>query len=268
MFNSVDREYDFSPIVTPRAQCVCVSAGRIEPATVRELELLGYDYAPVVDGSKLVGLASTICLRQRLGEGSDLLEADILQPTPVSCNATLRQLLTALAAPSAVIISDQSCNTTQIGGWDGLVTAADLNRHYFRSVAYGFLAELEIGLARVIGRANLDHLVWLKALSEDGQARVLGYWQLAQINGVDTGPLSACMLTELFKIAAQNKAVHEALGYQSKSEFEKEVSCLPQFRNRVMHPVRPIILKPCDVENALKALEHASRVIERVSRCC
>lgn len=112
-----------------------------------------------------------------------------------------------------------------------------------------------MGLARVIELGCLDYRNWLPALSEDSQARVLGYWELAKLRDVDTGPLSACTLTELFKIAAFDEYVRAALQFTSKSKFNNCVDGLPQMRNKVMHPVRPMVLSKSDVAEIRRKLD-------------
>ena len=163
---------------------------------------------------------------------------------------TIFSLLEKMASRRAIIVFRDS-DATEYGHVEfiwGLITISDLNRHGVRSGIYRLLADVESGLARCLELEHQDPWKWLKHLDEEYQARVLGYWELSKRQGVDVGPIAALTLSQLIQIICRDDKVAARLGYLSRTQFKKAASGLPTLRNRVMHPVRPLILSIEDVE--------------------
>jgi hypothetical protein len=97
-------------------------------------------------------------------------------------------------------------------------------------------------LARCLEATIPDTWQWLKHLDEEGQARVLGYWELAKVQGVDVGAVAALTLSQLIHILTQENLLSSKLGYPSRTQLKSATGRVPSLRNRVMHPVRPLIL--------------------------
>ena len=129
----------------------------------------------------------------------------------------------------------------------GLFTRADLNRHPFRAEIYFALAHLESELAQLIRRSFDDPWDWLDLLSEEKQARIIGYWEISKRRGVDHGPVGAAMLTELLQIATKSDRLRKLLGFESKKLFKSATGRIPDLRNQIMHPVRPLIVDESSV---------------------
>jgi hypothetical protein len=84
------------------------------------------------------------------------------------------------------------------------------------------------------------------------------------MNGADIGPLAACMLTDLTKIAKFSENVRAAL-HLSRTKLEEHIGGLPQLRNQVMHPVRPMVVKAQDVSRIHGHLKDADFLISLIS---
>jgi hypothetical protein len=215
---------------------------------------------------RLWGLASTDYLRKLYNSGVSLQEDDpqitdedkLLR---IGSSQNIYQLLNRLRTQHAVIVVQES-DATELGHTEfclGLFTISDLNRRQIRSILYRLLSVAELGLAQLIESEINDPWEWLPLLSEENQVRVLGYWELSKRRGVDIGPLAALTLTQLLTIAAKTERLRERIGFKSRTDIDREAGRVPEFRNRIMHPVRPLILGLEDVEMAYRAarfLEH------------
>lgn len=106
--------------------------------------------------------------------------------------------------------------------------------------------------------------MWIQRLSEESQARILGYWELSKRKNVDVGPLSAATLTELLKVVACDKNLLNELNFTSKTQFEKAIGCLPNIRNQIMHPVRPLIINQQTCLDLEKSLRMAIIITDKI----
>jgi hypothetical protein len=263
---SLDSDIDLTRLLTTAEACVCLRLGKLDQMTLHALKERDFETAPVrgSDGG-FVGLVRTdhaVSLHQ---SGKELLPVDLIMPLPLlPVRTSVNQMLTQLASTEAAIVVKEI--TSQISKeWIGLITASDLNRHYFRILVYEWLAELEVSLVRMLARYAGNYETWIRFLNEEGQARILGYWHLSRMNGADIGPLAACMLTDLTKIAASDPNALKAMQL-SKTQFDEHIGGLPQLRNQVMHPVRPMVINPKDVSKLHSRLKHAATLIQRISK--
>jgi hypothetical protein len=229
---------DLRAIATPIQDCISLRVGSLDEAVIAALEAHHYDQAPVVDvAGNTIGVLDIAAARARMGEHRDLEETDPAierRCLPVDC--AVESILEIMSEAAGVLVEEEA------GTYYGLLTASDLNRHRFRSILYGAFAELESLLARLADMTFPDPWEWLSRLGDDAQARLVGYWELGRRRNVDIGPLAACTLTELLKIVAHEEALRTMLGWHSRQQFDKSTGSLPDLRNRVMHPVRPLIL--------------------------
>ena len=217
------------------------------------------------------GLVETIYLKT-LFEASQPLSADDplvrdgQREFRVGPGATIFSLLARMTAQQAVLVFRES-DATEYGyakSIYGLFTISDLNKHAIRSTIYRLLAGVESGLARWLERLMPDPWAWLHHLDEEQQARVLGYWELSKRQGVDVGPIAALTLAQLITVITRDSVAAERLGYGSRSQFAKATGQLPRVRNRVMHPVRPLILGHHSVDEVYRALLVLQDLRERI----
>jgi hypothetical protein len=146
----------------------------------------------------------------------------------------------------------------------GFLTISDLNRHVFRAALYGTFAALEARLATFIETSCPNPWEWIKSLSEEHQVRILGYWDLSKRHGLDVGPVAAATLTNLLTVAAKSSTIRAALGFTNRSEIDKVVGAVPNVRNAVMHPVRPLIGRQGDVQRVLQTMRAVAALHDSV----
>jgi len=269
-------DHELQTLCVPLDQCISVKTGKVDPVILAELEKHGYDQAPVYDagGRVLYGLISTECLRALQISGEEISESDIeirdeghfLFTGPF---LTVERLLATLTDRRAVFVVRES-SATEYGynQWNyGLLTVSDLNRHALRGALYSILSELESGLASVIDAYFREPWHWIQILGESHQVSVLGYWELSKKRGVDVGPIAATTLAQLLNVVARSKELLHELGYKSRNEFEDNLGHVPELRNCVMHPVRPLVLSTSDVtkvRNTVVAVIDLYRKVEAV----
>ena len=251
-------DHELQTLCVPLDECILVKTGKVDPGVLAELEKHGYDQAPVYDagGRVLYGLISTERLRTLQTSGGEISEGDIDVRDEghflyTGSFLTVDRLLTALSDRRAVFVVRESSATEY--GYNqsiyGLLTVSDLNRHALRGALYTVLSELESGLASVIDSHFLEPWHWIQILGENHQVSVLGYWELSKKRGVDVGPIAATTLAQLLNVVARTKGLLQELGYRSRNEFEDNLGYVPELRNCVMHPVRPLVLSASDVTN-------------------
>jgi hypothetical protein len=236
---------DLRRLLTPLSNCVFLPPGPVDAPIVKELEDRGFDQAPVQssDGAVL-GIIETTAARSLLAS-SKPIEPEALAQDRLGIGTSLQRLLEALSEVRAALVYDDA------EGLDsqclGLITRSDLNRHYLRAVIYGILAELEEGLANLVDKQFPDPWAWLGRLDDETQARLAGYWIISQRRNVDIGPVTGATLSQLLNIVSRSPELVERLGYSSGKGFKDETRHVPEIRNRIMHPVRPMVLEMEDV---------------------
>ena len=258
--------------------CVSVTTGKIELSVLAELENRGLDQAPVYgsDQISVLGLISTKRLRELSQSGEQVdgndpeirNEAHFLRTGPF---LTLEKLLFTLSERRAVFVVRES-SATENGYTEtnyGLLTISDLNRHALRGALYTLFSLLESGLASMIQNSFSESWEWIRTLGENHQVGILGYWELSRRKGVDVGPIAAVTLAQLIQVVSRNKALLSVLGFNSRSEFEKATAHIPETRNWVMHPVRPLILDSADVaklRETVASVLHLHTIVDQIRK--
>ena len=253
--------------------CVCVVPGPVDADIVNALDENRFDQAAVFDREtrRLWGLVATKHLRALL-DGQVELAADdpkIMREEiefRVGCFVSIYELIERITQHRAVIVIGES-DATEYGHAEflhGLFTISDLNRHAVRGILYVLLSQIEAGLAVLVERVLPEPWSWLSFLNEEAQVRALGYWELSKRRGVDVGPIAATSLAQLLTVAARSDRVRNALGYSSGNSFSRDTGRIPEFRNRVMHPVRPLVLGLEDVQDIHRTLTVLEQLRDRV----
>ena len=119
---------------------------------------------------------------------------------------------------------------------------------------------MESGIAKLAERFIPEPWEWITLLGEDQQVRILGYWELTKRRNVDIGPIAATTLTNLLTIVGKSPRLHTVFGFQSRKKFDKYAGKLPEFRNRIMHPVRPLVLDQRDVNDLYVVLRFLEKL--------
>lgn len=260
-------------ICIPLSDCVCIRPGAIPNELLSMLGKKCYDQAPVYDPESRTrwGLAYTTYLRKLASEhraldADDPHIRDAKKEFRVGAHTSIYQLVHKLLDEQAVIVIRES-DATKYGHVEsilGLFTIGDLNRHEIRSLLYRLFSDVESGVAKVVERAFLEPWDWIKLLGEEQQVRVLGYWELARHWDVDIGPIAATTLANLLTIVAKSPNLRTVMGFNSRKNFEKHAGKLPEFRNRLMHPVRPLILGQPDVKDLYTVMRFLENLKNRV----
>lgn len=145
----------------------------------------------------------------------------------------------------------------------GLLTISDLNRHPLRAELYSLMSHAEVELATLVEKAFPDAWTWIRSLNESHQVGILGYWELSRRRGVDVGPVAATTLSQLIRVVSRSKDLLAKLDFQSRNEFEVLTGSIPELRNVVMHPVRPLILEQGDVSRVRDTVLAVRDLLER-----
>jgi hypothetical protein len=247
-------------ICVPLTDCVRVVPGLVPDEVIDILTQRSLDQAPVCEMQTGIcyGLVTTEYLRQLRCTCLPLKKDDpAIQVTEyrVGTHTTISDVIHRLRTYPVTLVIQES-DTMGYGNGErliGLLTVSDLNKQAIRNVLYRMISETEAAAATLVQRTFADPWKWIALLNEEHQVRVVGFWELAKRRDVDVGPIAAVTLTNLLTIIAKSAELRSVLGYSSKSGFEKQVGRIPDFRNRTMHPVRPLVLRGEDLEQILNA---------------
>lgn len=247
-------------LLTTWDRAISVEPGDVKSSAVDVLRAPPvFDQAPVQMNGAWIGMIPTTRLIELQESGLPLTADDAkivtgrLAPEP-----TLDVLLDFIALHRSAIVGARDG-----GVGDGFVTLSDLNKHPLRALLYPLYAELEAELAAAVSAHYPEPWVWLEMLDKDKQARLVGYWELSKREGVDIGPLSGTMLSELVRIVEKTDPLRKTLGFESKGKWGDFVGGLIELRNGVMHPVRPLFATPDDVKDVREQL---TRVLDLLGR--
>jgi hypothetical protein len=257
MFNDSSAEDLVLRLMTPLVQCVLVRPGAVDAELVETLRQNDFDNAPL---SGTDGIVLTSYLEQLLASNRPLSAEDpAIDRTMLDSTARLREMLETVAAHNAVLVSDH-------GKLAGILTLSDLNKHPLRSLLYASLANLETELAESIRRICPDPWDWILELSEENQVHVIGYWEVTKRKNIDIGALAACTLTQLIRIVSTLERVRLEFGFKSRAAAEATCSSLPTLRNKVMHPVRPLIGKSDEIADLVSSINKVELLMSMVPR--
>ncbi|MEF2279900.1 hypothetical protein V3W47_16525 [Deinococcus sp. YIM 134068] len=235
-------------LYTTLEDCLTLTSGSVDLERLVALESRRYDHAPLLDANRrVVGVIYTKTARERFETGQPLEERDA-ELTWVHEHTTLDGLLTSMSMRRAVLVAgdmvDGSVSTPNLVG---LFTLSDFNLHTFRARLYSLLADLETHLAELMQVVYDDPWTWLEWLPEGQRVGVVGSWELSKRAGVDLSPVHALNLTQLVTVVASSKELRGQLGFSSRRKFDELTGGIPDLRNRVMHPVRHLVMRQEDV---------------------
>lgn len=258
-----DIEVDLKPLCVPVVQCTSVIRDQVDLSVVKELTDRSFDQAVVRDSAGgVIGLAATAALTRLVARGGTVLADGDIDRATIAATAPLGELLELFQGRAAVLVG------TAPGEVSGLLTVSDLNRHSFRATFYEPLAELEEALRDLVEmRFRDDPWAWLGQLPHDSQVKILGYWELSRRNNIELSPAMLATLAQLLGIIRANQDLVRRLGHSSADAFRDATGCLPELRNQVMHPVRPLLPTGCKSVPRLRAsVEAMLDLAERLTR--
>ena len=73
-------------------------------------------------------------------------------------------------------------------------------------------------------------------------------------------PISSTHLSQLLTVVSKVESLRELFGFSSRKQFDKLVGSIPQLRNQVMHPVRPLVLSTDDVVRLKETIENVAEL--------
>jgi hypothetical protein len=213
----------------------------------------------------VIGIIRTEDLENLSKNGLALAEDNQeIDRTGVPLEVNIAELLDSFSSKRAVMVMP----TDSSNGPLGLLTISDLNKPPLRHFLYLRLFELETRLADFIVKKYNDPWDWIRYLSESGQVLVLGNWELAKKQNVqlDIGPIHACTLTNLISIVERDRTLQSELGYTAIKNVEKELRLLSELRNKVMHPIRPLVLGQDDICKLRITWNYIELALNRLTR--
>jgi hypothetical protein len=247
-------------ICVPLPDCIAAQLGTVDDSIVGTLKDRRYDHAPVsIEDPPGWGIVSRAVLEEHSQQRTPVATLDLLDPSIAlfkmrTCYVALIELFDALSrVPAMLCCKDGKTFTLDGTEYDGeiygLVTISDLNHREVRRACYELLSEVEVHLANLVRLDTPDPWEWIDRMSsEEDRARIVGHWTLLRRNEIDTEPIALLSLTQLLALAGKSPWIRERLAYRSGNAMNKAFHGLHDFRNRIMHPVRPLVSRITDVD--------------------
>lgn len=258
-----------STISTPAERLLSIKPGPVDHSICERAEEMGWTRIPVLtDDGDLAGLIPARKLRQLIdnNEPIDPAKATIDVPELPGTVPVLR-LLDDLTSAHAVI-HRAGPDEDRPDSWFALITTADLNRPLFRASIYTIIALLETGLGELIMEEFDDDWGAIRLLSDSTAARVREFHKEQKDEGLDLSPVVQLTLSDMFHIARTSRNVWRMLGAASPDALGDTARDINDIRNRVMHPIQPLIPHERDlvlVRDAVEQMVHLTEAIAKVS---
>ncbi|MBI1796542.1 MAG: hypothetical protein HYR74_05770 [Candidatus Eisenbacteria bacterium] len=148
----------------------------------------------------------------------------------------------------------------------GLVTLADLNRREVRRVTYDLVLDLERALAELIaGRFN-EAWDWIQGLGEGSQVRILGQWTVSRRKMMQIEEVELAMLNELLTVVRRSEPLRKQLEIPAGKQGDSLIWKVTEFRNKVMHPARQLVLDQSDARKASEAIQFMAALLGRLEK--
>jgi hypothetical protein len=250
-------EIDLFTISTPRQAWVSARLERPDPEVAQLLKERDYDWAPVQSPEGVpVGIISSQFVNE-LG----LPDPAAVERGHLPRRLAIGALLDKLIDRGAYLVADNSDGPTH------LITRSDLNRHPVRARLYEILAELEAGLALILERRfSADPWDWLGMLPRNRQARLAGYWEVSKRERVDIGPFASADLGDLLVSLSKVDDLRAEFGFPREADLNQERDRIVRLRNKVMHPVQPLVSTAEEIAEMLEVAGLVSSLGRQLSR--
>ncbi len=256
-----------STISTPAEQLLSVRPGPVKQDVLTRAGERGWHRIPVLtDDGDLAGLIPAKKLRKLLesGEPVDAARAELSVPE-LPGKVRVPTLLEAIRDYHAVIHRADP-DEERPDQWFALITPVDLNRPMFRASVYTIIALLETSFGELLSEEFDDDWSAIRLLSDSTAERVREYWKEEKNDGLDLSPIAQITLSDMFHIAAESRNVWRMLGYDSPDALRPIGHEINDIRNRIMHPVRPLISRERDVALVLKAVDSMIAITQEIQR--
>jgi hypothetical protein len=235
-------DYPVNPetFFTPLRECIALKTGRpIDAAALHKLKQHGLAHALVVEPMEheqwpniniaALGIVSVARAEQMQREGKALDWLDVRDTPKLASRPTLGEVLDLFSTEPAALLVEvdrrEGDGTLTAYAYRGVVTVADLSRAGFRDVLFRILADLEMGLARLLFDADARPATWI----EDANLPDL-------LNAVSADGLWSALAA-------------------TRDTFDSHKEPIRLFRNTTMHPVRRLVTSTGDVARLKQQIE-------------
>jgi predicted SpoU family rRNA methylase len=138
-----------------------------------------------------------------------------------------------------------------------VITAADLNKRVAKEMMFSLLADLENTFADLIERKYSNS----QSLFSEVSPATIGRWKKAGLGGIQMHITEYMTLSEMQKAIAKSEELRSQVGFNSRNQFDKQMSGIVDLRNRVMHANRTIIETRDDVEQLQDRISRIEELI-------
>lgn len=196
----------------------------------------GFDQAPVVDATELLGIVRTASLAgaATVEEVREPIRAEEL----VSADAPVSQLLAWLISMPCLYVLDGRRIT-------GFVLEADLNKQPARLYFYLLIANLELGLAqRLRSLSAADEARLIGAMSDDMATKLQALREAGRTDDADADLVAYMTFSEILRLAGRIDEIRGPLGFATRKDWDSTKSLI-ELRNAVMHPAKELVGRRC-----------------------
>ncbi len=256
-----------STISTPAERLLSITTGPVDPSIVQRAEAKGWTRIPVLtDDGDLAGLIPARKLRGLIDAGEHIDPAKATIDVPELPGSVPVLTLLDHLAESHAVIHRAGPDEDRPENWFALITTADLNRPLFRASLYTIIALLETGLGELIMEEFDDDWSAIHLLSEGTQARVREFQKEQKEDGIDLSPVVQLTLSDMFHIARTSRNVWRLLGADSPDALGDTAHEINDIRNRVMHPIQPLVPRERDVSLVRDAVRHMVHLTDEIRK--
>ena len=148
---------------------------------------------------------------------------------------------------------------------DGIVTRADLNEPAVRVLIYAILNRFELLLGGVVEGRYKDARC-LALLSRHSREKAQQRLVAARSKNMVLRPTAYLNLSDLVTICAKTQNTWRTLGVNSKRELTSHYAPLAALRNKIAHPVRPLVSASEDVPELWEQIATAVGAVSRLEQ--
>ena len=165
----------------------------------------------------------------------DCQHASSVINTTITLDTTIGELLERLAMDPVLLVCEGHGDSV------ALISVSDLDRHIFAARIYLPLAELEARLVSLIESSFEDHWEWLNKLDHGAKVQLLGNWEIKKQMDANLGITKGATLNHMLKVIRATPTLCARLGFHRPAQFKRVGFSVTVLRNRVMHPIRPLV---------------------------
>lgn len=141
-----------------------------------------------------------------------------------------------------------------------IVTRSDLNTRIAKEYLYSYYAETARAISRLIESEYDIEEIQEVYETERSRGMALKYWEEAVDENVNLHPVEFMSMADLKEVVVSNEGLREQLDFPSKTKCRKAFVLVEDFRNKIMHGYRTVIMNQDDVNELAASLESASEM--------